>query len=71
MNILKRLWIVTYKKGNKVQKCKFYVYENGNSSRYFVLENDFNQIEVSKNEGNEIFKRILELDKNAKINKII
>lgn len=69
------LTCVTYKRENgKKVKVKFYTFEDRerNEKYYKILNEEFG-IEkiVTKKEGNEYFKEILQYDKNAIVNKVI
>ena len=77
MKNLKRLWIVTYRLESVVgkrAKARFSMYEDDCSGeKEYHIQNDTEQVnkKVSKEEGNDYFKSILNFDKNAIVNRII
>lgn len=71
---LTRLWLLTYKtEKGALEKVKFYTYENdyGTRKEYRVQYESRNEcMLVTKEEGNEIFKSIVENNKKVKLCKI-
>lgn len=54
-----KLWIVSYKSDFKLFKAKFYTYEDNGKMIYKIELSDGKEIEVTKEEGNDYFKELM------------
>lgn len=65
-----KLWIVTYKSDFKLKKARFSVYDDNGEVVYKIITHDGKEIEVTKEEGNEYYKELME-KYQGKVNKVL
>lgn len=65
-----KLWIVTYKSDFKSKKARFSIYDDNGKIVYKIITNDGKEVEVTKEEGNEYYKELME-KYQGKVNKVL
>ncbi len=75
MKSLIKLVVVTYRLENsRIAKAKFYTFEDDvKHEKYYKIINETENVDkiVSKDEGNDYYKQILQHDKNAFVNRVV